>query len=418
MPEPHDSGPLSGYRVLDLTGSRGQLCGRLLCELGADVIKVEPRVGDPARDLGPFYRSDEGPEHSLWWWAMNAGKRSITCELRLEAGREMLRKLAEKSDFFIETFTPGTTREMKLDYASLAERNPGIIVVSITPFGLTGPHANWAATDIVASAAGGHMHLNGDEKNGPVRSLPPQAYAQVSAQAAVGALTALYARPALEGRGQHVDVSMQEAMTLAMDNAQQTWDIRKVNITGPGVRRNIGGFVGMRYLYQTADGWVTALQAGGLVGPNANTMIDWLAASGEAGELDSPAWRERLSAQQPLTEEERALVEERLSAFCRTRRKLDLVEGAQARGAGWAPVFTPGDLVESAHLRDREYWIRVQHEDIGESFVYPGPPFRLSETPWRQRGRAPHIGEHNSEVYAELGLTEQDLRRLKLRMVV
>jgi len=418
MPEEERPGPLSGYRVLDLTDAKGQLCGRLLGELGADVIKVEPRGGDPARDLGPFYRSQEGPEHSLWWWAMNAGKRSITCELRLEAGRELLRRLVEGTDILIETFVPGSAREMSLDYAALAERNAGIVVVSITPFGLDGPYSGWAATDIVASAMGGHMYLNGDEENGPVRSLPPQAYAQVSAQSAVGALVALYGRAAREGRGQHVDVSAQEAMTLAMDNAQQTWDIRRVNISGPGLRRNVGGFIGMRYLYETADGWVAALQAGGLVGPNANAMIDWLAEGGEAGELDDPAWRRKLTAQEPLTDGEKALVEERMAAFCRPRRKLELVEGAQSRGAGWAPVFTPADLVESRHLREREYWIRVQHEDLGESFIYPGPPFRLSQTPWKQRGRAPHIGEHNAEIYEEIGLSPQDLRRLKLRMVV
>ena len=109
----------------------------------------------PSRKLGPFYRSQEGLEHSLWWWSMNAGKRSVTCEQRIEAGRDIIRNLVDSSDIFIETFAPGVAAELELDYESLSERNPGIVVVSITPFGLTGPRSAWAATDIVGSAMGG-----------------------------------------------------------------------------------------------------------------------------------------------------------------------------------------------------------------------------------------------------------------------
>lgn len=417
MPLPHATGPLTGYSVLDLADEKGQLCARLLGELGADVIKIEPRGGDRTRALGPFFRGEEGPETSLWWWAMNAGKRSVTCELRLEAGRDLARQLAARCDILVETFAPGSAAEAGLDYQSLAKLNPGIIVVSITPFGQSGPYRSWLGTDIVGSAMGGHMYLNGDEEHGPVRTLAPQAYAQVNVQAGVGALIALYARGAT-GSGQHVDVSMQEAMTQAMDNAQPTWDIRHVNISGPGLYRNVGGFVGPRYLYEAADGWVACLQIGGLVGATSGAIIDWMAASGEAGELDSPTWRTRLAAQQPLTPEDRAFLERRMAAFCRTRRKVELVEEAQRRGAGWAPVFSPGDIVEARHLAERDYWIRVQHEDLGESFIYPGAPFRLSATPWAHRGRAPSVGEHNLDVYGELGLTEADLRRLRLRMVV
>ena len=122
---------------------------------------------------------------------------------------------------------------------------------------------------------------------------------------------------------------------------------------------------------------------------------------------------------EPLASEERAYVEETLSLFCKPRKKEALVAEAQNRGLGWAPVFSPGEIVESRQLADREYWVRVAHDDIGESFIYPGAPYRLSETPWRQRGRAPHIGEHNEQVYSGLlGIDAAELRRLKLKMVV
>ena len=420
VPLPHPSGPLAGYRVLDLADEKGQLGARLLAELGADVIKVEPpRDGDPGRQHAPFFRNEAGTETSLFWWTMNAGKRSITLQLRLEAGRELFHRLVAISDIIIETTMPGEAAALGLDYPTIERINPSAILVSITGFGQDGPYARWHATDIVGAAMGGLMYLNGDPERGPVRTSVPQAYTQVNVQAMVGALVALYARGVNGGIGQHVDVSMQEAVANAMDNAQQTWDIRRVNASGPGLYRNSAGVRTARYLFETADGWVAALQAGGLIGPNANAIIDWLAEHGEARGLDSPEWRARLTSGQPLSPEDREYVEATMAAFCRTRKKEELVEEAQRRGAGWAPVLSPSEIVENKQLAARDYWVRVAHEDIGQSFTYPGAPFRLSTTPWQQRGRAPHLGEHNEEVYCGLlGLEPQELRRLRLRMVI
>ncbi len=416
---PVHPGPLAGYRILDLADEKGQLCARLLGELGAEVIKIEPREGDPTRANGPFFRGDPGPEMSVYWWAMNAGKRSITCELRLEPGRDLFRQLIAQSDILIETSMPGEMAALGLDYTALREVNPSLVMVSITNFGQTGPYCGWQATDIVGSAMGGHMYLNGDEEHGPLRTTAPQAYTQVNFQAAVGAMTALYARGVNDGLGQHVDVSMQESMTVAMDNNQPIWDIKRINPRRPGLRRNNAGVLGARYLFETSDGWLTALSAGGLIGPGAGAIIDWLAESGEARGLNSPRWREKLTTLTPLEPAELAHLEETMSLFCRTREKEALVAEAQRRGAGWAPVFGPRELVESKQLAAREYWVRVTHEDIGESFIYPGAPFKLSATPWTQGGRAPHIGEHNEQIYGGLlGLEPADLRRLKMKMVL
>lgn len=420
VPLEHPAGPLAGYRVLDFADEKGQLCARILGELGADVIKVEPpRDGDPTRQNGPFFKGEAGPNTSIYWWTMNAGKRSITLQPRLEAGREILRRLIAVSDIIVETNMPGEAASLGLDYASVSAANPSAILVSVTNFGQTGPYARWHATDIVGQAMGGLMYLNGDDEHGPVRVTAPQAYAQANFQAAVGAMIALYARGVNNGAGQHVDVSMQEAVANAMDNTQQIWDIRRINASGPGVYRNNNGVRGARYLFETADGWLVALQVGGLIGAGANAIIDWLAETGEARGLDSPEWRARLTSLQPLPPEDTKYVEDTLAAFVRTRKKEELVAEAQRRGAGWAPVFSPREIVESKQLAAREYWIRVHHEDLGESFIYPGAPFKLAETPWKQRGRAPHIGEHNAAVYGELlGIDAAELRRLKLKMVV
>ena len=419
IPFEHADGPLTGYRVLDLADEKGQLCTRLLAELGADVIKIEPpRDGDPTRQNGPFFRGEAEPDRSIYWWVMNAGKRSITLQLKLEAGREILRKLIAMSDIVVETCVPGESASLGLDYASVSAANPGAILVSVTNFGQAGPYAKWAATDIVGSAMGGQMHVSGDPERGPLRSTAPQAFAQANVQAAVGAMTALYARAVNDGAGQHVDVSMQEAMMVTMDHAGPTWDIRRVNTVGPGERRQNAGIVAGRYLFETADGWLTALQVGGLIGPKADPIIDWLAETGEAEGLDSPEWRARLVAGGPFPPQDREKIEATMQAFCRTRKKEELVAEAQRRGAGWAPVFSPREIVDSKQLAAREYWVRVHHEDLGESFIYPGAPFKLSETPWKQRGRAPHLGEHNEQVFGLLGIDTAEQRRLKMKMVI
>jgi len=420
IPTEHPDGPLTGYRVLDLADEKGQLCARLLGELGADVIKIEPpREGDATRNNGPFFKGEAGLNTSLYWWAMNAGKKSVTLQLRLEPGREILRRLIAQSDIVIETNVPGEAAALGLDYQSVSAANPGAILVSITNFGQSGPYAKWASSDMVASAMGGHMHLNGDEERGPVRTTAPQAFAEVNTQGATGAMIALYARGVNGGAGQHVDVSMQEAMANAMDHAQQTWDIRQVNTYGPGMNRNSSGIKGGRYLFECGDGWLTALQTGGLIGLNANMTVDWLQETGEARDLASPQWRARLTALGPFTAEEREYVEETLELFCKKRKKEALVAEAQRRGLGWAPVFAPSEIVESKHLAGRDYWVRVAHDDLGESFIYPGAPFKLEKTPWRQRGRAPHLGEHNEQVYGGLlGMDAAELKRLKLKMVI
>jgi crotonobetainyl-CoA:carnitine CoA-transferase CaiB-like acyl-CoA transferase len=328
-------------------------------------------------------------------------------------------RLVARSDIVVETCKPGQAAPLGLDYRTLSRVNPGLVVVSITNFGQSGPYRDLEATDIVGSAMGGHMFLNGDRERGPVRTTAPQAYAQANVQAAVGAVIALFARAATGGRGQHVDVSMQEAMANAMDHAQQTWDILGVNITGPGTGRNLSGIQRGRYLYEAADGWVTCLANGNMQGPAGSRVIDWLESHDGAADIASDNWRLKLANLEPLSSEETAYIEGVLAAFCRRFPKLWLVDEAQKRGAGWAPVLTPSEIVDSRHLAARDYWVQVRHEDIGETFLYPGAPFKLGRTPWKQRGRAPQAGEHTAQVFAELlDMDEAEVRRLRARMVV
>jgi crotonobetainyl-CoA:carnitine CoA-transferase CaiB-like acyl-CoA transferase len=205
---------LSPYRVLDLTTERGMFCGQLLGDLGADVITIEPPGGSSARRLGPFYRDMPHPDHSLFWWAFNRNKRSITLDITSRDGQVILRRLVASAHFLIESDTPGALAAYGLGYDDLAALNPALVYVSITPFGQDGPKAHYADSDLIILAAGGPLVLTGDDDRPPVRVSVPQAYLHASAEAAVAALIAHHERQR-SGRGQHVDVSAQQAVAQA-----------------------------------------------------------------------------------------------------------------------------------------------------------------------------------------------------------
>ena len=205
---------LSPYRVIDLSDEGGLLCGQILADLGAEVIRIEPPGGSSARRIGPYADDREDPEGSLFWWAYARNSRSVVLDLDTEADREVLLDLVRGADFCIAAATPGQLLARGLGDAELSALNPGLVYVSITPFGQTGPKAQWLATDLVAMAAGGHAFLTGERDSPPLRVSVPQAHAHGGVDGALGALLAHFARRRT-GRGQHVDVSLQQSATLA-----------------------------------------------------------------------------------------------------------------------------------------------------------------------------------------------------------
>ena len=215
---------LEGYCALDLTSDKGFLCGRILGDLGCDVIKVEQPGGDPSRRIGPFYRDIPDPEKSLYWFAYNANKRGITLNIESKDGQEIFKRLVKKAHFVIESFSPGYMDDLCLGYSSLSQINPAIILTSITPFGQNGPYKDYKTSDIVGMAMSGLMYLCGDPDRPPVRISFPQAYLHAAADAVVGTLMAHYYRET-SGEGQWVDVSMQQAAYASTMNAPLFWTL-------------------------------------------------------------------------------------------------------------------------------------------------------------------------------------------------
>src|SRR5215469_141635 len=283
---------LEPYRVLDLTGPLGFLCGKILADLGADVIKVEPPEGDPSRRMPPLLESPDGAPQSLTWLAGNANKRGVTLDLQTPAGRSLFLRLLTKADFVLETFKPGTLNQWGIGYEQLKQRNPSLILVSITPYGQEGPYQDLQGSDLEIMALGGAMSLAGEKNGEPMRVTVPQAPMWVGAEAALGALTALSYRT-MTTHGQHVDVSAQVAVMAALAHAPTFWDLNRVNPERAGIYvtgRSIKG-ARMRVFWACKDGWINFILYGGAVGRHANQqLVAWMHETGVA-----PSWLKEIA---------------------------------------------------------------------------------------------------------------------------
>lgn len=412
---------LSPYRVLDLTTERGLLCGQILADLGADVIKIEPPGGALARRIGPFYQDDPHLDSSLFWWAYNRNKRSVTLDYTQLEGRAILRQLVARSHFFIESEDPGTLAAHGLDYDDLADINPGLVYVSITPFGQDGPKAHYADSDLIILAAGGPLVLTGDDDRPPVRVSVPQGYLHASAEAAVAALIAHHERQR-SGQGQHVDVSAQQAVAQATQSgilAAALNDTEYQRLSG-GVK--VGPF-NIRLIWPAADGHVAILFLfGAAIGPFTRRLMEWICAAGfcDAATRDKD-WRRYIelliTEQEPMAEYER--LKQVVETFTLTKTKAELMQEALARGLLIAPVATVQEVVQSEQLAARQYWRTLGHPELARAFRYPGAFAQFSATPITYRRRPPTVGEHNQEIYSqELGFSPQQLSMLRTRGVI
>jgi crotonobetainyl-CoA:carnitine CoA-transferase CaiB-like acyl-CoA transferase len=408
------AGPLMGYRALDLTDEKGMLCGKMLADLGADVIKLEPPGGDPARRIGPFAADLPTPERSLFWWAFNANKRGITLDLATPQGRELLLRLVRTAHFVIESFTPGELAQLGLGYPTLARENPRVILTSITPFGQTGPYASYRATDLVVMAMGGSMFLTGDPDRPPVRIGYPQAFLHAAAEAAVGTLVAHYHRE-LTGEGQQVDVSAQAAVVWTLMNETAFPPLHTVHLERHGTHVSISG-LRRQMVFPCQDGYISYLMAGGAMGgPSFHALVTWMAEEGMAPDFmrdkDWQAWDfAELAADRERSQQELDAIAGAMSRFFRRFSKAELYEQALQRRLLLAPVADMHDIVGNAQLAAREFFVPMEQPELGQPVLHAGPSAKLSTTPIQLYRRAPRIGEHNTAIYlGELGLTPEDL---------
>lgn len=405
---------LSPYRVLDLTDEKGLFCGKLLGDLGADVIKVEKPGGDPTRSIGPFYQDEEDPEKSLLWFAFNTSKRGITLDIEVPDGREVFKRLVKTADFVVESFPPGYMGKLGLGYEELKKINPGMIMISITPFGQTGPYKDYNAPDIVLWAMGGRMYSVGDADRPPLRtSYHSQAYLQAGLDASIAAMMALYYRQ-LTSDGQFVDVSIQAAAAQPGDT---TWDIlRRIRYRG-GLRNPS---LQMRRTWPCKDGLVTWIFMPGQMGGRRRNeaFINWMDSEGMADDfLKEFDWDTLDYAD--ITQETIDRLEAPTVKFFMQHTKLELLEGAVKYRILFYPQFDTTDILASDQLASRGYWVELEHPELDATITHPGAFAIFSETPPQVTQRAPLIGEHNQDIYkSELHMSDQEIKRLKQSKVI
>ena len=416
--EPGDS-LLSPYRVLDLTDERGLLCAKILGDLGADVLQVEPPGGSSARQVGPFYGDDPTPDKSLYWWAYSANKRGITLDLESSDGQALLARLVQTADFLIESADPGYLGSIGLAYSRLSEINPSLVMVSITAFGQEGPYAAFQATDITGMALGGFMHLTGDPDRAPLRPSFPHFYLHGSAAAAAGAMLA-HTHRALTGEGQHVDVSCQQAVARTLAHAPQIWDIEGAILQRMGVYRQTSGENRVRINWPCADGYVNYMLQGGNVSGSTRALFQWMEEDGfDVTDLQAFEWETMGYGR--ITPDVMDTVVGPMSEFFLLHTREELTRESVSRRILLFPVATPSDLRQHPQLEARGYFTTVSHSDLGAKIDYPGAFIKDGDgsplAPLRRR--APMVGEHNHEIYCgELGLSPEEIEALRRSGVI
>lgn len=413
---------LTSFRVLDLTDAKGFLCGKLLGDLGADVIKIEPPGGDPSRNIGPFYKDIPDPEKSLYWWAYNTSKRGITLNLETADGQVIFKRLVKRADVVIESFPPGYMDKLGLGYPSLSEVNPGLVMTSITPFGQTGPYKDFKGPDLVVWSLGGQTYVTGDEDRPPCRPSFPQSYLHGGSQAAGATLAALYYRED-SGEGQYIDVSIQEAVAWTLNTVIQFWDLMQYNIPRSGVGRKVG-LAFSRFAYPCKDGHVGFWVGGGFFAATSMPqMVQWIAEEGELGFFEPrkdwgvAEWRE--VDMWGMSPEELTAQDDTLIKFFANKTKAEIYEEALKRRMILYPSSTTKDLADNIQLKERQFYVKVEHPELSESIIYVGAPYKMTDIPWRISRRAPLIGEHNREIYEEeLGFSKEEMRLLQESRVI
>ena len=411
---------LSPYRVLDLSDEKGALCGRILGDLGADVIKVERPGGDPQRSIGPFYGGVADPEKSLFWFAYNANKRGITLDIESAEGRNIFQDLVRRADVVVESFPLGYMGSLGLDYPALSQINQGLIMVAITPFGQSGPYRDYKGSDIVCTAMGGFMYMTGDPARAPLQVSFPQAYLHAGSEAAVAALIALYHK-GMTGHGQFVDMSIQHSVVPLTANAIPFWEMRGINLCRVGqLRGGVSLNIKQRQLWRGKDGFVNFWILGGGFGEKSNrALAQWMEEEGMADDfIRNIDWH---SFDQSKVEPEiQKHLEEMVMNFLLRFPRAKLYEEAVKRSISLGPVSNTKDIVENPQLEDREYWVNVRHDELKATVRYPGTFAKVSPAASLQiRRRAPLIGEHNREIYEqEMGLGKEQISRLKSANII
>ncbi len=386
-------GALAGIRVIELGEMvSAPYCAKLFADYGADVVKVEPpKRGDRSRNWGPFPGDVADPEKSGLYFFLNTNKKGVTCNVEAEAGRAVLDRLLADADVLIENYLPPHLRALDLDYASIAAKHPHLVVISVTPFGQSGPYSEWNGHDLNAfHLSGASSRYCGRMGEPPLEQGTFAADFYGAATAATWGLAAVYGREAAGG-GQLVDVSCAEAIAATFTGGQNiggaAQDGRFDKRTGVGMSLGAPATI-----MPCKDGhvWVLALEA-----------AQW---DGLARAMGNPDWMSVDIFQNMLSRaENRDMIYPLIEEWTSQHTKMEIMDACQAEGCPVTAVFTVQEAAEHPHIKDRGGLVTLEHDALG-SVRTLGAPFQLPLCPGGPITAAPLLGQHNEEVYGALGL--------------
>lgn len=412
---------LSGLRVVEHAGFiPGPYCAKLLADSGAEIIKIEePGIGDSSRRFGPFPGDRPRPESSGLFQYLNGGKLGITLDCRDPEGLDILKRLLKDADIYIGDRNRSEMAELRLGYEDLKPLNPRLVVLSVTPFGETGPCCEWEGSDLIACQMSGVSYttptvVDDPPSQPPLRPGGRQTDYLAGVTGAVAVMFAILAR-GKTGRGQHIDVSQQAAAATFLHQEI------------PPYTHDPGGFYQIHMAKRKRSGWgpVGYLPCkDGYIAMGCREEYQWRVF---LGEVFGPNWGDKKELSEVLPDFSKfdlwviinnwARIRPMIVEWCMRHSRDEIFNLARQKGLPIAPCNDPSDLLKSEQLKSRDYFVEAT---VGESRVtMPGAPFRLNEYQSRAKGRAPTMGEHNREVFCgRLGLTEEDLARLKKRKVI
>jgi benzylsuccinate CoA-transferase BbsE subunit len=415
-------------RALELASERCAFAGKLLADLGADLVLIEPPGGDPMRGWPPFAGDLPGSERSLSFWHYHTSKRGIRLDLDRPEGADLFRRLAARADLVLEAEPPRRLSELGLAPEAICAAAPRLIWISITPFGRSAPRCDEEATDLTLLAGGGPVWSCGydDHALPPIRGGGNQGYQIAGHYAALSALTALLHREA-SGQGQLVDLNMHAAANVTTEMASYHWLVSRGT-----VQRQTGRHAMEQPTLPTqvrcSDGRHATTGVPPRTPQEFARVHAWLVELGLEGEfpeavfLRAGAEREKIDlARLGLDEETTVIFGAGREALCFIASRIpayDFFVGAQRRGLSVGIVYAPEEALEDPHFRARGYPARVEHPELGRTYTYPGAPYRFEKSPWRISRRAPLLAEHTDEVLGELGLDAEAIAKLRADGVV
>jgi crotonobetainyl-CoA:carnitine CoA-transferase CaiB-like acyl-CoA transferase len=379
---------------------------KLMADMGAEVIKIEdPGKGDQARQRGPYPGHTPDSEKSGLFLYVNTNKYGITLDLVQPAGQAIFRRLLAEADLLVHNYGPAEMASRGLDYAQLQKINSRLVMTSITPFGLSGPHKDYQATDLTMWNAGGVAYLNGGgpgtDEMPPLKAFGQQAGFQAGVNAAIASLGALFSRLS-SGEGQHIDISAQECLLSILELTFEFFPYMGLITSRLGQKP-----IQPLDFLECKDGWIFLC------------CVEEHQWQNFAALMSNPEWvNEEIFATRISRGANWDALQPLLQDWVKDQSVADLYHQAQSRRVPIAPVSTMGDLFNNAHLKARGFFATIDHPATGP-LQYPGALYKFSETPWEIRRPAPLLGQHNEEVYCgRLGMNHADLVTLTAQRVI